>query len=148
MLSEYFVSIKIRTPSFGSNRILDTLFRISKAFARLKIKNVVDDGDATDTIQFYNVILAQYQQIVNVPTSPRNIAYNECITTLKEIKSPITLEQLLKHVCQNNNYVKNYLCFSNGNLRLSDNMKVRSVYEMLLNHSNVRRIQEKPVVLQ
>ena len=33
-------------------------------------------------------------------------------------------------------------------LRLSDNMKVRSVYEMLLNHSNVRRIQEKPVVLQ
>jgi hypothetical protein len=127
---------------------LDTLFRISKAFARLKLKNIVDEEDATDTTQFYNVILSQYQQIVNVPTSPRNITFQECIVTLRDIKSPITLEELLKNVCQNNNYVKNYLCFGNGNLRLSDNMKVRNVYEMLLNHSNVRRVQEKPVVLQ
>jgi replicative DNA helicase Mcm len=148
MLSEFFVSIKMRTSNFGSNRILDTLFRISKAFARLKLKNIVDEEDATDTIQFYNVILGQYQQIVNVPSSPRNIAFDECVITLKCIKGPITLEELLKEICQNNQYVKNYLCFSNGNLRLSDNMKVRSVYEMLLNHSNVRRIQEKPVVLQ
>jgi replicative DNA helicase Mcm len=148
MLSEFFVSIKMRTSNFGSNRILDTLFRISKAFARLKLKNIVDEEDATDTIQFYNVILGQYQQIVNVPSSPRNITFDECIITLKCIKGPITLEELLKEICQNNQYVKNYLCFSNGNLRLSNNMKVRSVYEMLLNHSNVRRIQEKPVVLQ
>jgi hypothetical protein len=114
----------------------------------LKLKNIVDEEDATDTIQFYNVILGQYQQIVNVPSSPRNITFDECIITLKCIKGPITLEELLKEICQNNQYVKNYLCFSNGNLRLSNNMKVRSVYEMLLNHSNVRRIQEKPVVLQ
>jgi replicative DNA helicase Mcm len=148
MFSEFFVSIKVRSPDFGSNRILDTLFRVSKGFARLKLKKIVDEEDAKDTIEYYNVQLAQHQQIVNMPTSPRNVAFNECITTLRDIKSPIALEELLKNVCQKNNYIKNYFCFSNGNLRLSDNIKVRTVYEMLLNHSNVRRVQEKPVVLQ
>jgi replicative DNA helicase Mcm len=148
MFSEFFVSIKVRNPNFGSNRILDTLFRVSKAFARLKLKKIVDEDDAKDTIEFYNVQLAQYQQLSNVPLSPRNVAYNECISILRDIKSAIALEELLKHVCQKNSYVKHYFCFSNGNLRLSDNIKVRIVYEMLLNHSNIRRVQEKPVVLQ
>jgi replicative DNA helicase Mcm len=148
MFSEYFVSIKLKTSDFGSNRILDTLFRISKAFARLKLKKIVDEEDAKDTIEFYNVVLSQYQQIVNVPTCPKDVAFSECITTLRDIKSPIALEELLKHVCQQNNYIKNYFYFSNGNLRLSNNIKVRTVYDMLLNHRNVKRVQEKPVVLQ
>ncbi len=134
--------------NFGSNRVLDTLFRLSKAFARLKLKMVVDGDDARDTIQFYNVVLQQYQQAVSVPTNPRDVTYNECLNILRESQVAVLLEELLKQACQNNHYIERYLCFGNKPLRLRDNKKVRSVYEMLLNHTNVRRNQEKPVVLQ
>jgi hypothetical protein len=67
---------------------------------------------------------------------------------LRENQVAITLEELLKQACHNNHYIERYLCFGNKPLRLRDNIKVRSVYEMLLNHTNVRRIQEKPTILQ
>jgi replicative DNA helicase Mcm len=149
MLNEYFIEIMLQDNfNFGSNRLLDTLFRLSKAFARLKLKAIVDGDDARDTIQFYNVVLQQYQQAVSVPTNPRDVTYKECLNILRETQAPITLEELLKQACHNNTYIERYLCFGNKPLRLRDNIKLRSVYDMLLNHTNVRRIQEKPVVLQ
>ena len=147
MLNEFFIKIMLQD-NFGSNRVLDTLFRLSKAFARLKLKMVVDGDDARDTIQFYNVVLQQYQQAVSVPTNPRDVTYNECLNILRESQVAITLEELLKQACHNNKYIERYLCFGNKPLRLRDNIKLRSVYGMLRNHTNVNTIQEKPVVLQ
>lgn len=145
MLSEFF--IKIKTQGFGSNRILDTLFRISKAYARLKLKTVVDENDAKETMGFFNFMLLNYRQVAKLPDSPRNLTYGECISTLKLVNSAITLDELLKTVCNKNELIKKYLCFGNKSIRLSDNKKVRNVYDMLLNHGKIKRIQEKPTVL-
>jgi len=147
MLNEYFIKIMIQG-NFGSNRILDTLLRLSKAFARLKLKNIVDADDAREVIEFYNNILQQYQQAVSVPVNPRDVTFSECLKILREIEIAISLDELLKQACQNNNYIKRYLTLRNKSLRLTDNRKVRAIYEMLLNHTNVKRVQEKPVVLQ
>jgi replicative DNA helicase Mcm len=147
MLNEFFIKIMLED-NFGSNRILDSLFRISKAFARLKLKKVVDGDDANETIEFYNVVLQQYQRVVNVPSNPRDVTFNECLKILRETQVAITLEELLKQACHNNHYIERYICFGNKPLRLRDNIKVRRVYDMLLNHTDVRRVQEKPVILQ
>jgi DNA replicative helicase MCM subunit Mcm2 (Cdc46/Mcm family) len=77
--------------NFGSNRTLDTLFRLSKAIARLKLKNVVDGNDARETIEFYNVVLQQYQRAVSIPSNPRDVTYNECLKILRENQVAITL---------------------------------------------------------
>ena len=147
MLNEYFIKIMMGD-NLGSNRILDTLLRLSKAFARLKLKNIVDGDDAREVIEFYNNILQQYQQAVSVPVNPRDVTFSECLKILREIEIAITLDELLKQACHNNNYIKRYLTLRNKSLRLTDNRKVRTIYEMLLNHTEVKRVQEKPVVLQ
>ena len=146
MLTEFFVELSIN--DIGSNRVLDALFRLAKANARLKIKEFVDEEDAKEIIQYYNVILLQYQQVVRVPGSPRDIAYDKTVIILKETKAAISLEELMKRVCERSEPAKRYLCFGNSDLRLSHNKKVRHVLEMLLNNANVKKIQEKPVVLQ
>jgi replicative DNA helicase Mcm len=152
MLSEFFVGIKIK--GFGSNRILDTLFRLSKAFARLKLKLTVDGNDAMEAIEFYNVVLQQYQRAVTIPLNPRDATYQECLRVLIDEKIGITLEELFKKACKNNGYIQRYLCFGfRGNdkdkpLRLRNNKKIRAIYQMLLNNTNLKRVQEKPVVLQ
>jgi hypothetical protein len=100
-------------------------------------------------MEFYNMMLLQYKQVVNVISNPREITYNQCVEILREVQVGISLEELIKRSCERNEQIKNYLNFGNDkSLRLRDNKKVRDIYEMLLNHKNIKRIQEKPVVLQ
>jgi replicative DNA helicase Mcm len=106
MLNEYWVKI---AGNHGSPRILETLFRLAKARARLKLKQVVDAEDARETMQYYNVILLQHQQVVTITDSPRDVAYNECLSILKESKLAIVFEELAKAVSGRNEQVKHYL---------------------------------------
>jgi len=115
MLNEFFV--KIKTHNFGSNRILDSLFRTAKAFARLQLKHIVDEKIAKETMNFYNVILLNYQEVTKVSDDPRDTAYEECVGTLRQIKFGITLDELLRTVCEKNEQVKRYLTFGNRPLR-------------------------------
>jgi MoxR-like ATPase len=145
MLNDYWINL---AENFGSPRILETLFRLAKSRARLKLKQVVDAEDARETMQFYNIILQQHQQVVSIPDSPRDVTYNECVSILKESKLAITLDELVKSACQRNEQVKRYLGDNKRPLRLQDNWKLRSVYEMLLNHEYIKRVNEKPIVFQ
>jgi replicative DNA helicase Mcm len=142
MLTEYWIDIAGR---FGSPRILETLFRLAKATARLKLKHVVDAEDAKETMQFYNVILQQHKQVVSIPSNPRDIAYNECVNILKDSRFAISFEEIVKTACNRNEHVKRYL---NGKFKLQDNIRLRPLPDMLLNHSSIKMIQHKPMVLQ
>lgn len=147
MINEYHINMRGKN-SFGSNRILDTLFRVSKAIAKLKLKNIVDENDAKETMEFYNVILQQIENVVNIPDNPRDIAYEECISVLKEIgPNAISMEELFKKGCERNKQVQSYFGI-NKSLKIQSNSKTRAVYEMLRNHSKVRIIGEKPIVFQ
>jgi DNA replicative helicase MCM subunit Mcm2 (Cdc46/Mcm family) len=146
MLNEFF--IKVKTHGYGSNRLLDSLFRTSKAFARLQLKRIVDAKIAQETMDFFNVMLSNYQEVTNIILNPRDLAYEICVDILKQIKFAITLDELLKNICDKSDQVRRYLTFGNRSLRLRDNKKCRNICDMLLNHANIKKIQERPIVLQ
>ena len=143
MLNEYFIALS--NTVFGTHRKLETLFKLARATARLKLKEIVDVDDARETMELFNIILEQYQCVVAITKNPKEITYSECITILKESEVGLTLEELAKKACKNKEQIKNYL---NPNLlRLNKNRKLRSVFEMLKNHSNIKIVKEKPIVL-
>ncbi len=144
MLNEYWIELVTR--KFGSPRILETLQRLAKARARLKLKKIVDAEDARETMQFYNIILQQYEQIVSLPTSPREVAYDVCINILRESDSTaISFEELVKCACERNEQVKSYI---GGKFKLQDNFKLRPLLDMLVNHSCIKQVKDKPIVLK
>lgn len=63
VLNQYYVSIRKR---YGSPRVMDTIYKIAQNFARLKLKQTVDEEDAKETMQFYNYILIQLDKIVDL----------------------------------------------------------------------------------
>lgn len=142
MLNQYYVNTAER---YGSPRVRETVYRIAKTIATLKLKREVDIQDAKDTMQFYNVIQQQLSQTVRVSASPRDVAFNECLDVLKELYVPISYEELLKAACANNQQVSRYI---GHNIELSANKKLRPICEMLQNHSKVKQVQSRPIVFE
>lgn len=151
ILDEFFIRLitKNKKDVFNSPRRRDSIYRIAKAISKLKLKNIVDVDDAKDAIEFYNVVLLELERTVNVPEDPRDVAYKECKAILRELKEfgGITLYELFKKACERNIQVNQYFGI-NKPLKIEHNSKTRTVYDMLLNHSNIKRIQDKPIVLQ
>jgi DNA replicative helicase MCM subunit Mcm2 (Cdc46/Mcm family) len=147
MLNQYYVSVR---SSYGSPRILETIYAIAMNIARLKLKHIVDAADAIETMQFYNVILQQLDMIVTLPSNPRDITYEECFKVLKELAFPISYEEVVRMACERNVQVARYVDGKGRrpNLKLRYNKKLRPVLEMLEDHTHVKIIQTKPVVLQ
>ena len=143
MLNEYY--IELATIHCVSPRVQETLFRLAKAIARLKLKNIVNIDDARETMQFYNAIMLQYQQVVKIPENPKDVTCSECIDVLKQSRVAISFEDLLSKVCQKNEQIKSYL---GNDLRTRKNWKIRALHKMLLNHTSIKQVQEKPIVLQ
>ena len=142
MLNQYFVGIR---KNYGSPRILETIYRIAQNITRLKLKNKVDPEDAKETVQFYNVILHQLDNVVASPSNPKDVLYEECLGILMESKYPISFEELVKSACGRNKQVERYV---GRRFRLDENKKLRQVVDMLRNHSKVKEVQMRPVVLQ
>jgi replicative DNA helicase Mcm len=161
ILNEFAIKVasKARSSKNGSGNIWtrsprrrDSLYRTAKAIARLKLKDFIDVDDANEAVKFYNVILTQLENTVSIPNNPRYEAYNECVTILKQYErlGGITLDELLKKACENNQQVNDYLVGLNNtkSLRIDKNRKTRAVYTMLLNNQNVRKVGENPIVLK
>ena len=142
MLNQYYVSIRVK---YGSPRILETIYRIAQNIARLKLKNIVDAVDAKETVQFYNFILQQLDMVVASPANPRDVVYEECLDILMRSKFAISFEELVNTACQRNKQVERYIGKS---FRLDENSKLRPILDMLRNHSRIKEVQMRPVVLQ
>jgi hypothetical protein len=88
-------------------------------------------------------------EVVSIPSNPRDAAYLECVTILEQLREfgGVILEELFKKAAENNQQVKSYFGI-NKPLRNDKNYKTRAVYHMLLNHQNIRKISDKPIVLR
>jgi replicative DNA helicase Mcm len=126
MLNECYIDI---AKKYGSPRVRETVVIISKMIARLKLKSIVGAEDAKETMQFYNIILQQLEQIVNVTASPRDIVFNECVNVLMGTKSPTSFEEVIKSACQRNEQVRLYI---GDRYKLEHSIKLRPVLELLL----------------
>jgi len=149
MLQDFYVNIKIK--GYGSDRVLITLHKLIKAIARLKLKEEADEDDAKEVMEFYNVMLLNFQKQVVVSQSLKDIAYNECITVLKDIKdvsNGITLEDLVEIICKRNEQLAHYFGYGKISLQIKHNRKTRNLLDLLLNNSKVKKVGDKPIVLQ
>ena len=150
MLKEFYKKISVK--GFGSPRILITLFKLAKAIARLKLKEIANETDAKEAMEFYNVMLLDFQKDVIISQSPREIAYQESVSMLQQFKEigGIALEELIVNICQGNKLLADYFGYgkTNKSLKIENNKKFRHLYEMLLNHSKIKKVQEKPIVLK
>ncbi len=61
--------------SFASHRIRDTLFRITRAIAKLKLKKVADKIDAKEAVEFYNTMV---EKTIGVITIPEELTGRNC----------------------------------------------------------------------
>ena len=159
LLNECYVNLSISlsesNPNFGSKRVLESLIRIAKSISKLKLKVVVDVEDVKQALRFYNALIYQYlESTVLIPDDPKNIAISVFIDILKNSAFAYTLEELAKTACEKNDYVKSYLLGGNKNnnykhlLKIENNRKLRSTYELLIENPNIKKEQEKPIVLQ
>jgi hypothetical protein len=52
--------------------------------------------------------LQQHQQVIKIPTNPRDVTYNECINILKESKFALSFEEIAR-MASRNEQAKRYL---------------------------------------
>jgi replicative DNA helicase Mcm len=142
MLKEFYVSI---AKNHGSPRIRETIVTIAKMVSRLKLKNTIDAEDAKEAMEFYNVILQQLDQIVNVTTDPSDETFECCISVLQESCFAVLFEKVIKSACTKNDRVRHYI---GEKFKLRDNKKLRPILGRLRNHSHIRIVNEKPVALK
>jgi hypothetical protein len=149
MLTEFYKNIS--NTGFGSPRVLITLNKLVIAVARLKLKNVADGENASEAMEFYNAILVKFKKSVIISKSPKSIAYAKGVKIVEGFQESggVTLEELFEIMCQEDKQLANYFGYGKKPLRIKHNHKIRDVYENYLkNHSNIKIIQEKPIVLK
>ena len=142
MVNEYYVGI---AKTVGSPRVRDTIFKTVKMIARLKLKNIVDAEDANEACQFYNVILNEYDHVVNIPADPKEAAYIEFLHTIEAAQAPILFEEAVSQTCKRDEYVATYI---GNDYKLRNNKKLRPILDRLLEDSRIKKVQTKPTVLQ
>jgi DNA replicative helicase MCM subunit Mcm2 (Cdc46/Mcm family) len=141
MLIEYVIKV---LRNYGSPRIRESVYKTAKMIARLKLKSVVDASDAKETMEFFNFILQQFTQVVNVTSDPRDTAVEECIKVINESQFALQFTEIIKTVCQRNEQVRRYI---GDKYDLRNNHKLRPIADMLTNSSNsVRQVNIKPLV--
>ncbi|HSF51977.1 MAG TPA: AAA family ATPase [Nitrososphaeraceae archaeon] len=148
MLEDFYINVKIK--GFGSDRVLPSLRKIAKAIARLKLKDIVDEYDAKEAMEYYNVMLLNFQKQVIISESPPEIVYNECVSSLKQQKNfgGIAFEDMLKEVCKNNEQCADYLEYPRKSLQIKNNRKTRKICYKLLNNSHIKKVNEHPIILK
>jgi replicative DNA helicase Mcm len=147
MLREYWIGMA-KADVKGLPRKLETLERIAISIAKLKLKNIVDVEEATEAMQFYNVLLENYQQTVAISKKPVDIAYQEIRKVVKEHNGfPISYVEATKEAYRRNEQVKYYLN-TDKKLDLESNWKLRHVLDLLRKDPSIDIVDEKPIVLR
>jgi DNA replicative helicase MCM subunit Mcm2 (Cdc46/Mcm family) len=104
MIIDYWLQLKEK--GIASNRTLDSLFRISKAQARLHLSEIVNIEIVTEVMNQYGRMALQYGEIVNIIESPRDVTYKEMLNIVKTTNAPIELTEAAKIACKKMNKLK------------------------------------------
>jgi MCM P-loop domain/MCM AAA-lid domain len=145
MLNEYWVKLRNREGLATTNRTLESIHRVAKAFCRLYLSEIVDARIAFETIDFMNKMFEEfYAHLLYVP-DPRWVAYDETIKIIQQQKSPIDLIEAVRIVCQKNEQVKQYI---GDRLEQNSNKKLRMLCNRVIDNKRIRRMRVKSVVVQ
>jgi len=157
MIHDYYIGLNRSSFTIESKRKLETIIRLCKAVAKLKLKETVEAEDVIQSTRFYSAIVYNSMHTrAPIPKDPVNLAIEECIAILKEKKDDsILYTDLLKQVCEKNESVKSYLLGSSSE-KIEDqkllcgekNKKVRKILEILRNNKDVKVVNKNPIKLQ
>jgi hypothetical protein len=96
-------------------------------------------------------MLVKFEKCVVYSESPKFLAYKKGVEILEQNKkfNGATLEELFKIICKDDKQLATYFGYDNEkSLKIQDNHKIRDVKESLLNHSNIKRINNNPITLK
>lgn len=143
ILTEYYVKL---ADEYGTPRLIKTLFRLTKARARLKLKVVADEVDARETLEFYNKMLNRYRKTITIPGNPREVTCRTFIDILKQSKAKgFVVKELCKIASEKDKQIENYL----GPIwQVEHNHKLKSVIEMLRVSEFIMIISKNPLTFQ
>jgi DNA replicative helicase MCM subunit Mcm2 (Cdc46/Mcm family) len=156
MIGRYYIDLNKSNRGLKSKRILETLYRLSMAVAKLKLKEIVEAEDAEHATKFYNILINNYLfSLPIIPRDPRNVAVKQCVYILKEGgENPVLFIDLIKRVSGEDSYIKSYLLGSQSekidefNLSLEKNKKVRIIKDLLCSDESVLVVNKTPLKLQ
>jgi DNA replicative helicase MCM subunit Mcm2 (Cdc46/Mcm family) len=112
MIQQYYLNLNqtASNQNSESKRKLETIIRLSKVVAKLKIKEIVDSEDVIHATRFYNAMIYNYMgSTAQIPKDPVRLTIERCKAILKDNQEgPIMLTDLLKQVCDDDEYLKSY----------------------------------------
>lgn len=143
MLNQFWKDAKIAR-NVGV-RMYVGLYSIAQAHAKLHLKDIVDADVASKTIEQIQMMMVQTGSTVNAPSDPRIATYDKFKEILQNSKIAVAVSSLCEIACKENPQITSYL---GKNWLTRKNYKLRSVVEMLRNHSQVKEVGSNPLVFQ
>lgn len=142
-LNDFWAKAKLK--GLLSIRMYNGLYKIAEAQAKLQLRNVVDEEIADQVMEDVQLMMVQYGETVEKFIGPHEFTYNAFLEILRKSHAPMAIESICELANKENDRIGSYLGYI---WQLRHNYKLRQVLDSLLNHRNVIRIKEKPVVLQ
>lgn len=151
-LGEFYVKLTGTDNNFIFNtRTLESIIRISKAFARLHLSDTVDQEIAQLTIDFLNQMFAEFHLSIFMTVNPWNIAYHEVMKIIQHEKKSTELIQAVKTACDRSDQAKYYITHNISADKVwlqKHNAKLRSICSAILeNVVDIERVGENPTVV-
>jgi MoxR-like ATPase len=145
ILNEYWVSLKKKNEYLVTNRTLESIHRIAKAFARLNLSDIVDSKIAYETIKFMDTVFKEFYSCIHYIPEPTFLAYNETVKVIQQQDSPIDLIEAVRFACERNEQIKYYI---GPIFKQNQNKKLRELYTKVLENPNVQKVQSKSIVVR
>jgi MoxR-like ATPase len=143
MLNEFWKTAKLK--KLMGIRGLLAIFSVAEAQAKLHLKDTINEEIANQTMEVFKLMLVQYGEMITTATSPKTMTYNKFLEILQNNKVGVSTKLLCQIACHEDKQIAAYI---GENWSIEHNIKVRVIIDMLRNHSQVKEISRKPVVLQ
>jgi hypothetical protein len=126
----------------GIARKLEALERTAIGFAKLKLKDSVDEDDAYDTMSLFNEMLKFYKQETYLPKNPRDTVFLHGLNFLEKIKpQKRSLDEIVQKVCSENQGDNLYI----GKIKKSQyNYKIKALKPLFKQHPNIQICNDNP----
>jgi replicative DNA helicase Mcm len=134
-----------------SKRKLQTLYNLAIARAKLKLKDLVDEADARETVDYYNKITEDYNTSAVVAVDPRDATVLKIEEILEQnsmsalTSGPMTFSDLIIIACEQDLQVKLYI---GPMLSMTRNKKLRQIAQLLEANPRVKRTKTRPLTFQ
>ena len=143
MLNEFWKAAKLK--GILGIRMYFGLYSIAEAQAKLQSKDTIDEEIANQTMESVQLMMVQYDETVKATTTPKEVTYSKFLEILENNKVGVDIRELCKTACKEDQQIAAYL---GSNWSITGNRKIQVILDMLRNHSHIKEIKSKPVVLQ